>query len=73
MASHTRVKFLPMMIEGRVINNTPHIMAGNEISFPINVVGTISPYPVVVIVTLKRKEKVGNQFCVDNNKGYSWM
>lgn len=37
-------------------------MAGNEISFPINVVGTMSPYPVVVIVTLTRKENVGNQF-----------
>src|SRR4051812_48229443 len=48
-----------MMIDGSVINRIPHIIAGNEISFPINVVGTISPYPVVVIVTITNQNAAG--------------
>ena len=59
MASQTSVKFRPMIIEGRVINRIPHIIAGNEISLPTNVVGTISPYPVVVIVTITNQNADG--------------
>lgn len=48
-----------MMMDGNVIKRTPHIMAGNEMSLPTNVVGTMSPYPVVVIVTITNQKAAG--------------
>ena len=73
MISHIIVKFLPTTIDGSAISNTPTIMIGMESTFPINVVGTMSPkhvyevrtivecepYPVVVKVTTTNQNADG--------------
>jgi len=43
----------------KLLTRIPHIIAGNAINFPINVVGTMSPYPVVVIVTITNQKAEG--------------
>lgn len=42
-----------------LLTRIPHIIAGKAINFPINVVGTMSPYPVVVIVTITNQNADG--------------
>ena len=46
------IKAVDMIPVGTMIKLYPIIMMNTDIAFPIGVIGTVSPYPVLVSVTM---------------------